>query len=179
MNKKSYKIAFGGIITALCLFLMFLTGMIPLGVYLFPAIAGLLILLSAIEIGTRWAYLCYLATALLSLLLTPDWEAKFVFIFIFGIYPTIKLKLDKMNSFVLRVITKFAVFNSSLFVAYGLLIAVLGMKQFTQSFGAFGKTAIIGLIFFANVFFVLYDLVITNMEIIYLKRFRKIFKKKF
>ena len=51
---KSGKIALGGLLTALGVVLMFLTGLIPIGTYALPAIAGVLLIVAVIEIGAKW-----------------------------------------------------------------------------------------------------------------------------
>ena len=43
MQKKSQQVALGGIATALCIVLMFATGMIPFSYYALPALAGLVL----------------------------------------------------------------------------------------------------------------------------------------
>ena len=45
---KSGKIALGGLLTALGVVLMFLTGLIPIGTYALPAIAGVLLIVAVI-----------------------------------------------------------------------------------------------------------------------------------
>ena len=44
MQKKSQQVALGGIATALCIVLMFATGMIPFSYYALPALAGLVLI---------------------------------------------------------------------------------------------------------------------------------------
>ena len=45
MKKKiSFKVSLGGIISAVCLLLMFMTGFMPLLVYTLPAVAGVLLI---------------------------------------------------------------------------------------------------------------------------------------
>ena len=78
--RNSGKIALGGLISALCLVCMFLTGLIPFATIALPAIAGVLLIVVVIELGKRWALLVYAAVSLLSILLTADMEAKLLFI---------------------------------------------------------------------------------------------------
>lgn len=72
---QSGKVALGGIITAVCTVLMFLTGLIPIGTYALPAIAGVLLMVIVIELGSKWAWMVFLAVSLLSALLAADKEA--------------------------------------------------------------------------------------------------------
>ena len=56
----SGKVALGGIITAICTTLMFLTGLIPIGTYALPAIAGVTLMVIVIELNPRWAWMVYI-----------------------------------------------------------------------------------------------------------------------
>ena len=42
-KSKSYCIALSGILSAICIIMMFCTGFIPVGVYILPAVAGLVV----------------------------------------------------------------------------------------------------------------------------------------
>ena len=74
VNNKhtSYKVAVGGVVSALCLTLMFLTGVFPLLSMAIPIYAGALMIVVAREVSTSWAFAAYCAVSLLSLFLTPD-----------------------------------------------------------------------------------------------------------
>lgn len=100
VNNKhtSYKVAVGGVVSALCLTLMFLTGVFPLLSMAIPIYAGALMIVVAREVSTSWAFAAYCAVSLLSLFLTPDKEASTLFIMFFGYYPIILPWLDKINS---------------------------------------------------------------------------------
>ena len=98
---RSYAIALSGILSAICIVLMFCTGFIPIGVYILPAVAGLVVWIIYREISRKWALLCYAAVALLALLLTPDIESKLLFTGFFGYYPVIRDLLTKVNPAVL------------------------------------------------------------------------------
>lgn len=69
---------------------MFLTGLIPIGTYALPAIAGVLLIVAVIEIGAKWAWMIYAAVAVLSLLFAADKEAALLFVLFFGYYPVLK-----------------------------------------------------------------------------------------
>ena len=90
-TKTSYKVALGGVVSALCLTLMFLTGVFPLLSMAIPIYAGALMIIVSTEVNTSWAFAAYFAVALLSLFLTPDKEATTLFIMFFGSYFTTTL----------------------------------------------------------------------------------------
>ena len=102
MQRISYRVALGGIITALCLLLMFLTGVMPLLYLALPMVAGALLLIIVSEIGTGWAVLTYAAVSLLSIFVTFDKEAALIFILFFGHYPILRQQLEKQPDRVQR-----------------------------------------------------------------------------
>lgn len=70
-TKTSYKVALGGVVSALCLTLMFLTGVFPLLSMAIPIYAGALMIIVSTEVNTSWAFAAYFAVALLSLFSHP------------------------------------------------------------------------------------------------------------
>ena len=63
-NKLAFKVALGGIVTAVCLFSMFCTGMFPMLDYAIPTFAGFLMVIMIVETSARWAVTTYAATSL-------------------------------------------------------------------------------------------------------------------
>ncbi|NMB30807.1 MAG: hypothetical protein GX988_05145 [Clostridiales bacterium] len=168
LKNISYKVALGGVISAISVFTMMLTGIIPLGVYVFPAIAGLTLVLIVIEVNTKWALLCYLAVSILSLLVTPDIEAKLMFIFFLGYYPIIKAYLEQTRYRIIEWILKFVLFNISVIIAYMLIIHVFGLNEIMDEFGEFGKYGAWIMLGAGNIVFVLYDITISRLVMTYL-----------
>ena len=72
--KKSGQIALGGMMAALSMVVMMLTGLIPMGEFALPAIAGMFLIPVVTEIGYGAAWLTYGAVALLSLIAAPSKE---------------------------------------------------------------------------------------------------------
>ena len=60
MRDISYRVALGGIVSALCLVTMFLAGVIPALYLLLPGIAGILLMIIAVEVNIPWAFLTYM-----------------------------------------------------------------------------------------------------------------------
>ena len=110
-KNRSYAIALSGILSAICIVLMFCTGFIPIGAYILPAVAGLVVWIIYREISRKWALLCYAAVALLALLLTPDIESKLLFSGFFGYYPVIRDLLTKVKPAVLSFLLRFLCCN--------------------------------------------------------------------
>ena len=66
MKDISYRVALGGIVSALCLVTMFLAGIMPALYILLPMIAGVFLMIIAEEVSTKWALLTYISTGILS-----------------------------------------------------------------------------------------------------------------
>lgn len=178
MNKLSYKVSLGGIIAALALVTMFLTGFGPFLTYLCPAVAGGLLIMVVIEISAKWAFATYVAISILSLLMTPDREAAMLFIFLLGYYPIIKSKLEKIKNPVVEWITKMGIFNLSVISAYVIIIQVFGMGQLLESVGDWGKYGVLIFLGCANVVFVMYDIALSGIISTYITTFRPKFLRK-
>ena len=82
--RKSTQVAVGGLSSALCLLLMFMTGMIPFATFALPSLAGILLIVVVVENGIQTATLVYAAVSILSLFMCPDKEAAMMFICFFG-----------------------------------------------------------------------------------------------
>ena len=97
-KRTSDRVALGGIVAALCIVIMFLTGVVPALYIVSPMAAGLLMVILAEEVSVGWAWLTYLAVSLLSLMVTFDKEAALMFILFFGYYPMLRLNLEKIKA---------------------------------------------------------------------------------
>lgn len=171
-KKTSYKVAIGGVVSALCLTLMFLTGVFPLLSMALPIYAGALMIVVSHEVNSGWAFSAYFAVSILSLFLTPDKEAALLFIMYFGYYPIILPKLDKIKSKLIRILVKFAIFNGAVILWYKLITFLLGVYDYFSDFSFLGKYAAAGVLIFANLLFLLYDYTIRITEDAYVNWFR-------
>jgi len=174
---KSIRVAFCGIITALCTVLMFLTSLIPIATYALPALAGVLLVIVVIEMGVSWAWPVYIAASILSLLVAGDKEAAILFVVFFGYYPILKAIFEKITKKYLSYLFKFFVFNISMIVAFFISIRVLGVPQ--DSFTVFGMYLPWAFLIVGNFAFLLYDYAISTIVVAYYQRFHKLVVKWF
>ena len=175
--KQTSKTALGGIVSALSVTLMLLTGIIPFMTYALPLAAGALLILMVIEINKRWAFIVYAAVSLLGILVVPDKEAAVFYIAFFGYYPIIKSTLEKHLNIVVEWVVKMLIFNLSTVAGYFFTTYVLGVP-FDET-GEFGKYSLIILLVLANAVFIAYDIMLTRFITLYLRKFRKSFHKIF
>jgi hypothetical protein len=176
--KNSAKIALSGVIVALCAAIMFLTGVFPIATYSLPAIAGFLMVVLVVETDFKTAMIAYTASSVLVYLISPDQEAKLMYIFFFGHYCILKSQIEKLNKRWLEYIIKLALFNVCIVSAYSIIAFLFGLDKLAESFGDFGKYSLIVFLFFGNVIFVIYDFALTNLIAVYIKIIRPKFLRR-
>ena len=178
MLKRTYKIAFGGVIAALSAVLMFLTGIIPFGTYALPALAGMALVTVVIELGSRFAFAVYAVVSVLSALFVPDKEAAMFFIIFLGFYPILKGIIEgKIRARYAQYIIKLILFNACMVASYFIGKFLLSIPD--ESFVVFGIFLPYLFLALGNVFFILYDFCITVVVNQYFSRLRgKIFRGK-
>lgn len=177
-KKASFKVALGGIITALALLLLMGTGILPIATYALPGLAGALMICAVMELGYKWAYSVFAAAALLSLLITPDREAALLFVFFFGHYPILKSLLERLSNRVLEWVLKISVFNLCVLGCYALIFYVFQMQYVIDSFGGFGQYALLIFLLVGNVVFVIYDFTLSSLVLFYIRVVRvKLFRR--
>lgn len=179
MNRTSYKVALGGIISALCLVSMFLTGVIPILSLALPMVAGTLMMIVKEEVSTGWAFLTYTAVSLLSLFVTFDKESSIMFIFLFGLYPILKTMFDKIKPKFLRGFFKLLYYNVSVTIAFQITFKLFGMEELADQMNQYFQHGMLILLITTNPVFLMYDYVLGNLIEIYYKKLKpKISKNK-
>ncbi|MCY1714212.1 hypothetical protein [Caproiciproducens galactitolivorans] len=173
--KKSFRLAFCGIITALCTVLMFLTGLISIGTYALPALSGVLLIAVVIEFGKSWAWPVYIAVSVLSLLLAGDKEAAMLFILFFGYYPILKSQIEKIHNRATVYLLKFAVFNVSMILGFFIGIQLLSVPK--DSFTVRGIYLPWAFLLLGNFVFAVYDYALSLLVVSYFQRFHPYFSK--
>lgn len=179
MNKISYRVALGGVISSLCLLAMLITGIAPILYLTLPMIAGALMMIIVVEVNTSWAFLTYAAVGILSIFISFDKEASLIFILFFGHYPIIKQYLDKIKIPILRLGARLAIFNVCAEADYQLTIHLLGMQETAKEFAKIGPYGIAAVWIVLNIIFLIYDYALTGCISMYIKILKpKIFGKR-
>ncbi len=168
--------AFGGIITALSILILFLANVFPTLSYTLPALAGALLLILVKEADKKWSFMVYLSVSTLSLILISNKEAAILYIFFFGYYVILKDIIENHFFSFVKWIFKFAVFNISIFLAFIILIYIFAIPD--GDLQEYGKYAMLAL---GNITFIVYDYTLSTLAVVYDKRWksklRKYFKK--
>lgn len=171
--RKAFCVALGGIITALVLLLMFLNTAFPMLDYAIPTYAGFLMVIVIVEAGSKWAFLTYVACAVLCPLMTPDYQANLLFILFMGYYPILYVYLQKIKSKGVRWAVKLLVFNAAIVVYAMLFQYIFTTVDLFEGLESFGRWAVPIMLLLANVFFLIYDNLLGQLTEIYTKWFRK------
>ena len=178
MRDISYRVALGGIVSALCLVTMFLAGVLPALYLLLPGIAGILLMIIAVEVSTGWAFLTYLAVSLLSLFVTFDKEAALIFIMFFGHYPVLRFYIEKIPLRLIKLIIKLAVFNICIIGYFYITVYILGLDEMLEEFDDMGRYGAYIMLGICNLVFIVYDFDLVVMYNLYKKRLIPKFRKK-
>ena len=168
-QRTSYRVALGGIVAALCIVLMFLTGVFPALYIAAPMAAGVLMIVLVEEVSVGWGWLTYIAVSLLALIVTFDKEAALMFILFFGYYPILRQNLEHIKQKLLRVFAKLLLFNVFLVLDWWLTVYVLGLPSFDDTAPYMYAVLIIA----ANAMFFFYDKLLSRMGWFYHKVFVK------
>lgn len=175
--KQSSKCAVGGIVAALSLVLMISVAIIPFMTYALPALAGAFIVFVVIEIDKKWAVGVYAAVAILGIFLVPEKEVAVLYLAFFGYYPILKAVIESKTGTVVGWILKILTFEITMIVSYWLMIKFMGVTiDEMDEFGVWAIPMLLGLGTFA---FIMYDIAVSKLVILYLKRWRKYFKRYF
>ncbi len=172
--KKTQQVAFAGVLCALATVCMLLTAL-PTATFALAALAGIVLMPASIELGTKGGVACYAVTAVLSLILVTDLEAKLLFITFFGYYPILQLRLVLWRRRVAAWVVRFAIFNVSMVASTLLLGAAIGFEALFE--GIWWLPAV--LLVLGNVVLVVFDIALTRLAALYRVRLHPHLKKLF
>ncbi len=153
----SYRIALGGTLASMCLLCQFITGVFPVFYIVMPMLCGILVSVMAAETNIWWGFLMYLAVGTLSLFVTPNKEAAFIFIMFFGHYPLLRPYICRIKLKPLVFIVKLLLFDVCMIAFFLVTVYLFGMDELLEEMGEFGKYGAIILLCVVNIMFVSYD----------------------
>ena len=127
----AYILALCSLMAALGSVIMLSSGVIPILTYASPLIAALTLIPVQYEFGKKYAWMTWLVTALLSLMICADREAAFFYLFL-GYYPILKLSLDKIQVKTARLAAKLTFITTGICVLFLTLTYILGLEDMTS-----------------------------------------------
>lgn len=123
---RTRPLALCGVLAALAAALLILGGILPGLVFCAPILAMAVLLPVLEELGPKAAGTAYAAVSILALLLVPNRETAFVYLF-FGWYPILRPKIAALPSRPLRLLARIAVCTAAALLLYGLALRVMGL----------------------------------------------------
>lgn len=172
MAKKTHELALCGVLCALAVAFLWLSGVLPLSTYIWPILASAALLPAREECRASYAWSCFAAAAILGLLLCADKEAALVFCFL-GYYPLLKPKFDAIASRALRFLAKLGLCTVTMGLMYALIIFVFKLPAVVQEFSDSAPWLLIATAAMGLLLFFVYDLAIDRFGIVYQSRRKK------
>lgn len=166
MKQKSWAMAYCGMAAAVCVVLMLLGAIIPVAMFIAPALAGFLIATVCVECGRKMAFTAYAAVSVLGVLFVPDKEVALIFVVLLGYYPLVKPWFDKRPK-LLRPVSKLLLCNGAVLALYGGLLVLFPAGEISQSLRTTAAAAAVATLVIGNVAFLLYDKALRNMLAMY------------
>lgn len=164
-TKQTSKITFCAMMAALAVCVMLLS-YFPYLTYAIPAIAGLFIMVLVIELDCKWAFAGYLTSTVLVFLLVEA-ESKLLYIFFLGYYPILKALVERIKKPVIEWPIKLICFIVSVLAVYFIYTNLYGVDM--SDMGVLGKYGNVVLIVLGTFTFVIYDIAVSRMAMMYLR----------
>lgn len=170
---KSREIALCGVMNALAVVIMNLGGIVPMATFCTPILAMIVLLPVLEEYGGKMGWCAWAAVSILSLLQVADRETAFVYVF-FGWYPMVRPAVNKIPTKLGKLGVKLLICNAVITLLYGALLRVMGM---TNDLLEATKLMNCTLLVLGNIAFLMTDLVLHRMTLLWHLKWRKHFFK--
>ena len=158
MREQSRRMAVCSVAAALGVVALLLGAVLELGIYVCPMVVGLCLIPIGRRFGVKYQLLLWVVISLLSLLIVPNPEENLVFAGLFGWYPALQPRMQKLPK-ILRALLKLLLFNAVVVALEALVLYVLVPE-------AIDSAMLVLLLLLGNVMFVMYDRVIGRFDVI-------------
>lgn len=164
LKKKIAKISLASVFSALSVVFILLGSILEVLDLTVAALCALIIHISIFEIKDKYPLLIYFSSSVLSIILCPFTSAMLYYVFFFGYYPILKVKLKRLGKFNAKIICT-VIFNA---------VFILLMLLFKTVFALQNEPFFMYIILLAvyNVFFICFDRCIDVLLYVYVKRIR-------
>lgn len=170
---KSREIALCGMMNALAVVIMNLGGIVPMATFCTPILAMIVLLPVLEEYGAKLGWCAWVTVSILSLLQVTDRETAFVYVF-FGWYPMLRPAINKLPTKLGRLGVKLIICNAVIALLYGAVLRVMGLTADLLEGTKLMNYALLAL---GNAAFLLLDLVLERMTLLWRVKWRKYFFK--
>ena len=155
-----------GVLVALSVIILYLGSAIEVLDLTMSAIVSLLVVVIVIEMGYNYAWLTYLATSILSLLLLPQKTPAIFYTCFMGFYPIIKSYVERIGSAFVRWTVKLITGNAAIGLMF-LLMSLFVPEEFE------GGGIVVITYALALLAFIMYDIALTKLITFYLRILRE------
>ena len=178
--RSTKKLTISAMSTALSSVILLFSSLFGLMELSVGAVASLLVVFVNIEVKGAYPWLVWLSTSLISLLLFPSKTIGAAYLTVFGIYPILKVYIERIPSramwlavklVYISVVTLLFLFLSEMLLGVPFFEEVEGVAPTLQGAVKAGMLALIGIAFFA------YDAFITVLVRLYFLKFREKFRR--
>ena len=159
------RVVICGVLVALSVIILYLGCAIEVLDLTLSAIVSLLIVLIVIEMKHSYAWLAYIATSILSLILLPQKTPAIFYTCFMGFYPIIKSYIERINSFVLRWVIKLIAGNAALVLMFT-VIRIFVPEEFATDLIMI-STYVLGI-----AAFIMYDIALSKLITAYFLKIR-------
>lgn len=167
--RKSKKIAFCALFSALGVVLMYMGAIIEVLDISMACIASMICIVTLIEIGGGYPWLVFAVTGGLSLLLLPQKFGALIYVCLAGFYPMLKCFYERAKSRIAEWIFKLVTFNAAMGIMMAFAVFVFIVPGMTKGY-------IIAFFLLGNVTFVVYDIALTMLIRLYFLKYRKLLR---
>ncbi|MDE5973977.1 MAG: hypothetical protein K2G73_04825 [Eubacterium sp.] len=174
--KNTLKAAICGISSALSVLLLFFGGASFVFAYIMPMVTGLIMIVLKRACGTPWAVTAFISVSFLSFMLVADRECVLMYILFFGYYPILHSSIEKIGSRLIKWIAKLSVFNVMITIVQLLLVYIFGIPFLEEGTG---KIFVPVFALLMNIMFIIYDMLINRLTLLYKFKLEKRIKKYF
>lgn len=167
--KKSKKIAFCALFSALGIVLMYLGAMVEVLDISMACITSMICVIALAEIGGAYPWLVFAVTGVLSFIILPQKFGALIYICLAGYYPMLKAVIERTRTRIAEWILKILFFNAAMTVMILLAVFVLAIPDMQ-------KWYVISLFALGNITFAAYDIALSMLIKLYFLKYRKLLR---
>lgn len=162
---RTKKIAFSGIFSALCFVFLYIGSVFQTLDLSASAIGSIVVLISMIELGKRWALGVYAVSGILAVLLLPNKSPAVIYLLFAGFYPVFKTAMNSISKKWLSYTARLTFFNAAFTLLVFMSVRLFGIEEDYIGFGILAYAV-------ANITFIVYDFALEMIAINYISRIR-------
>lgn len=169
--RKTKRLTLSALFTALSVAILLVASFLDMADLSVSLLASFLLALAMIELGTPNAFMIYLGTSILSLIFLPRRFIAGIYLLFSGLYPLVKPYFDRLRP-PFRQLLKLLYFNLA-------LVVVLAAARFLFAIETYAGWMLALFFLIANAAFLLDDLLLSRLTLLYLTRYRHRFRRWF